>query len=177
MNETYNCLCPVITNAIRTIKSNVLYSELMYLEVITRSWWHAVSRRLSRHLDFFINRCLRRRSYLRENWLHEVMHSRFDIKSELVLASMLCTDEVHLNSYSNQALATAFIQSIAQKWQNYGNNRAHQNHFQLEGNKNHGVEISRKDWHRMIFVTGYMSVYLSLLHRNVHNRFLQCRCS
>ena len=47
------------------------------------------------------------------------MNDRSDIKNEVVLPGMLCTDEVHLNSNGNRALSKAIIRTVAHKWLSY----------------------------------------------------------
>ena len=117
-DAAYNRLCRVVLKVIDTIKKHVPYSRLMYLKVIPRAYWHTLCRRLSRRLDCYINKRLRRKFILQEIWVHEAMLDRQDIKSEVVLPGMICTDEVHLNSYGNRASSKATTRSIAHKWLN-----------------------------------------------------------
>ncbi len=123
-NAAYNRLYPAVYKVVDTIKKQVPYSRLMYLKVIPRAYWHTLSRRLSRRLDCYINMTLRRKFNITEIRVQEVMLDKHEIKSEVVLPGMICTDEVHLNSYGNRALSKAITRSIAHKWLNMKKNQA-----------------------------------------------------
>ena len=44
-------LKPIIGNVIYHIKQNAPYSELIYIRILPRHWWHPLSRELARYLD------------------------------------------------------------------------------------------------------------------------------
>ena len=112
----YNRLEPAILNVLRVIRANAPHSDLLYVKVLPRSWWHPLTRRLSRRIDRFITGRLRRTHRIKEIWIHEVIFDRVERKREIVLPGMLCTDETHLNNHGNQALCKAIMRPILTKW-------------------------------------------------------------
>ena len=118
-NAAYNRLCPIIPKVFNVVKNNTPYSDIHYVNVLPRHWWHSLSRRLAWQIDFYINRHLRRHFRIKEIWPYEVMFDHNDHSREQVLHSMVCTDEVHLNNYGNCTLTMAMIRPIIPKWLNH----------------------------------------------------------
>ncbi len=107
-----------VYNTLNVIKHNAPYGEMVYVKVMPRSWWHAVSRSLSDKIDFYIIRTLRRRFHIKEVWAQEVLMEPANRTTSLVMPGMLRTDEVHLNQYGYRALTLAILRPVLSKWLN-----------------------------------------------------------
>ena len=81
-NATFNAMIPHILNTLRVIRNNATYSDLLYVKVLPRSWWHQLTRRLARCVDCYITGRLRRMHRIKEIWVHEVMFDRVERKSK-----------------------------------------------------------------------------------------------
>ena len=106
-------------NVLRVIRNNAPYSDLLYVKILPRSYWHQLSRRLACGIDCYITGRLRCTHSIKEIWVHEVMYDRVERMNEIVLPGMLCTDEVHLNHNGNHALCKAIIHPVTTKWLAY----------------------------------------------------------
>ena len=118
-HAAFNSMTPQILNVLRVIRNNAPYSDLLYVKILPRSYWHQLSCRLARRIDCFITGRLRRTHRIKEIWVHEVMYDRVDRRNEIVLPGMMSTDEVHLNNNGNRALCKAIIRPITSKWLAY----------------------------------------------------------
>ena len=55
-----------INEALYVIKGNALRSEVMYLQILPRNWWHPLSRELARKVDKYIIFGLKRRDRIKD---------------------------------------------------------------------------------------------------------------
>ena len=61
-------LLPKIGNVIHIIKSNAPYSDILYVKILPRHWWHPLSRDIARALDKHVIFGLKRRFRIKEIW-------------------------------------------------------------------------------------------------------------
>ena len=105
-----------IDEALYVIKGNAPRSEMMYLQILPRHWWHPLSRELSRKVDKYIIFGLKRR-YRIKDFRPKLLFpdKKFNPHGD-VMPGMMNTDEIHLNGYGNRALISSILGPITQKW-------------------------------------------------------------
>ena len=83
-HAAFNSLTPQILNVLRVIRNNAPYSDILYVKILPRSYWHQLSCCLACRIDCFITGRLRRTHRIKEIWVHEVMYDRVERKNEIV---------------------------------------------------------------------------------------------
>ncbi len=117
--EKLETLKPKIREVMYTIKNNAPFSELLYLQIIPRSWWHPLSRELARKVDKHVIFGLKPRirvKDIRASLLFEKKKFDADLSP---MPGMLDTDEVHMNGYGHRAFIRSVIGPITHKWVNF----------------------------------------------------------
>ena len=105
-----------INEALYVFKCNATRSEMMYLQILPRNWWHPLSLKLACKVDKYIIFGLKRR-YRVKDFRPKLLFpdKKFNPQGD-IMPGMLNTDEIHLNGYRNRALISCLIGSIVQKW-------------------------------------------------------------
>ena len=103
-------------NVLNVVKSNAPFSQLLYVEVLIRSWWHPLTRELSDKLDYYIVRSLHKKFHVKENWPHELLIDNVFRRDPTVMPGMLRTADVHLNHYGYRAMTKAILRPILSMW-------------------------------------------------------------
>ena len=109
-------LKPIILGVIAVIKANAPYSELLYMQILQRSWWHSLSRELARMLDKYILFNTKPRYHLKDFRPALLFPDKNFNPSQNALPGMLDTDETHLNGFGNRALIDGLLHPLTQKW-------------------------------------------------------------
>ena len=109
-------LKPKLGEVVHVIKSHAPYSEILYIKILPRHWWHPLSRELASMLDKHLIFGLKNRFRVKDLWPKLLFRSNKYDPDANMLAGMMDTDEIHLNGYGNRALVSAIIGPIVQKW-------------------------------------------------------------
>ena len=107
---------PIILEVLGIIKANAPYSELLYMQILPRNWWHPLSRELARMVDKYIIFGIKSRYRLKDFRPSLLFPERKFNPSSNVLPGMLDTDETHLNGFGNRALIDGLLRPLSQKW-------------------------------------------------------------
>ncbi len=109
-------LKPTIKEVLSIIRANAPYSDMFYLQILPRRWWHPLSREVARSLDKYVLFGLKKYHRLKDFRPSLLFEEPKYKEDQAVMPGMLDTDETHLNGYGNRALIDGLLRPLSQKW-------------------------------------------------------------
>ena len=118
-DAAFTKFCPKVISILKVVRRNALSSQMIYIKIMPRNWWHSLSWQLARRIDAYITRVLRQHFRVRELWVQEVMTEDSTLDNKVIMLGMLTTDEVHLNNYGHMGFIMALVRPLLGLWLAY----------------------------------------------------------